>query len=62
MDLRAALPFLLPKAIAWAQEEASRAATSGRALTAEEITLARKVGVVNAEVVRIQSCDRVMSN
>jgi hypothetical protein len=59
MDLRAALSFLLPKAIAWAQDEALRAATSGRALTAEEITLARKVGVVNAEVVRIQSCDRL---
>lgn len=59
MDLRAALPFLLPKAIAWAEEEALRAATSGRALTAEETVLARKVGVVTPELIRIQSCDRL---
>ena len=59
MDLRAALPLLLPKAIAWAEEEALRVATSGRALTADEITLARKVGVVKPELIRIQSCDRL---
>lgn len=59
MDLLAALPLLLPKAIAWAQEEESRAASSGRALTADEITLARTVGVVNAKRIRIQSCDRL---
>lgn len=59
MDLRAALPLLMPKAIAWAQGEESRAATTGRALTTDEITLARKVGVVNAERIRIQSCDRL---
>ena len=59
MDLRAALPLLLPKAIAWAQEEESRATTSGRVLTTDEITLARKVGVVNAEFIRVQSCDRL---
>ena len=57
MDLLAALPKLLPKAIAWAEEEASRAATSGRVLNAEEIAFARKVGVTNPELVRIQSCD-----
>jgi hypothetical protein len=57
MDLRAALPFLLPKAIAWAAEEALRVATSGRALTVDEITLAHKVGVVKPELIRIQSCD-----
>jgi len=59
MDLRAALPLLLPKAIVWADEEALRVATSGRALTADEITLARKVGVVKPELIRIQSCDRL---
>ena len=59
MDLRAALPLLLPKAIAWAQEEELRAATSGRALTADEITLAREVGVVNAKLIRVKSCDRL---
>ena len=59
MDLRAALPHLLPKAIAWAEEEALRVATSGRALTADEITLARNVGVVKPELIRIQSYDRL---
>lgn len=59
MDLRAALPLLLPKAVAWAQEEELRAATSGRALTADEITLAQKVGVVNAKLIRVKSCDRL---
>ena len=59
MDLRGALPLLLPKAIAWAEEEASRVATSGRALTADEITLAGKVGVVKPDLIRIQSCDRL---
>ena len=59
MDLRAALPLLMPKAIEWAQEEESHASVTGRALTTDEITLARKVGVVNAELIRIQSCDRL---
>ena len=59
MDLRAALPLLLPKAIAWAEREALRVATSGRALTADEIALACKVGVAKAELIRIQSCDRL---
>lgn len=59
MDLRAALPCLLPKAIAWAEEEALRVATSGRALTDDEITLAGKVGVAKPDLIRIQSCDRL---
>ena len=40
-------------------EMASRAATSGRVLNAEEIAFARKVGVTNPELVRIQSCDHL---
>jgi hypothetical protein len=59
MDLRAALPLILPKAIAWAEEEASRAVTSGRVLNTDEIALARKVGVANPERIRIQSCNRL---
>jgi hypothetical protein len=59
MDLRAALPLLLPKAIAWAEEEALRVATSGRGLTDDEITLAGKVGVAKPDLIRIQSCDRL---
>ena len=59
MDLRAALPQLLPKAIVWAEGEASRVASAGRVLTTEEITLARKAGVVKPELIRIQLCSRL---
>ncbi len=59
MDIRAALPAVLPKAIIWAQEEASLAANCGRALTIDEVALARKVGVARPELIRIQSCDRL---
>ena len=59
MDLRAALPQLLPEAIAWAEGEASRVASAGRALTIEEVTLARKVGVLKPELIRIQSCSHL---
>lgn len=57
MDLQAILPLLLPKAITWAEEESLRVEATGRALTADEITLASRVGVVKAELIRIQSCD-----
>ncbi|MGH8427942.1 MAG: hypothetical protein ACRES7_08170 [Gammaproteobacteria bacterium] len=59
MDLRSALPLLLPKAVTWAEEEALRVATSGRVLTAEEMALARKVGVIKPEPIRIQSCSHL---
>lgn len=59
MDLRAALPLLLPKAIAWAEGEASRVATSGRTLTTQELGLARKVGVTKPDLIRIESVDRL---
>lgn len=59
MDLRAALPQLLPSAIAWAENEALRVATSGRSLSTDEIALALKVGVTRPELIRIQVCDRL---
>ena len=57
MDLQAALPLLLPKAIAWAVEQAQHAATAGRSLTAVEEQIARSVGVVNPERVRVLIVD-----
>lgn len=57
MNLQAALPFLLPKAIAWAERESQRIANSGRALTEREQKLAREVGVTRVEQIRIALVD-----
>jgi hypothetical protein len=57
VNLRAALPQLLPRAIAWAEAEATRIAVFGRPLDAEEIQLAREVGVAQPEQVRIATAD-----
>ena len=57
MNLQAALPFLLPKAIAWAKRESQRIANSGRALTECEQELAREVGVAKLEQIRIALVD-----
>ena len=53
LDLAAELPRLLPKAIAWAEEECIGAATSGVPLDAMGTQLARAVGVRNPELIRI---------
>jgi hypothetical protein len=52
-DLEARLPTLLPKAIAWAEQEAVAASQSGRALVAWELDLARAVGVTRPELIRL---------
>lgn len=57
MDLQSALPLLLPKAIAWAEEQAQQAASSGRALTEREREIARSVGVAQPERVRVVLVD-----
>jgi hypothetical protein len=54
MDLRQALSTLMPAAVAWAERRAQRAAKVGVALTQEETLLARRVGVVHPELVRIE--------
>jgi hypothetical protein len=53
MDLKHALPQLLPMAIAWAEAEAQKAAQTGAALTSSEESLARAVGVQHPELVRV---------
>ena len=53
MDLKQALPQLLPLAIAWAEAEAQKAAQTGAALTSAEEHLARTVGVQHPELVRV---------
>jgi SAM-dependent methyltransferase len=57
VNLKAALLHLLPKAIAWAETEAARAADAGRSLVAGEIRLARRVGVAQPERVRLAPVD-----
>lgn len=54
MDLRQALPTLMPAAVAWAERRAQHAAEVGVALTQEETRLARQVGVVHPELVRVE--------
>ncbi len=53
IDIAAALPTLLPRAIAWAEAEERRILSQGRPLTDIEIQLSRAVGVKRPERVRI---------
>ena len=59
MDLRQALPALLPPAIAWAEARAKRAAEVGSALTAAEQEIARQVGVSQPARVRVEIVDEL---
>ena len=53
MDLQAVLPSLLPLAITWAEARAAEGAHSGIALNNHLLTIARSVGVVQPELIRI---------
>src|SRR5512141_2379137 len=55
MDLRRALPALLPLAIAWAQARSREVQTHGVCLSADALALARAVGVARPELVRVAS-------
>ncbi len=57
MDFQAALPLLLPKAIAWAESEASAAAKTGHALNELAQRVARRVGVFCPELIRVALVD-----
>lgn len=52
-DLRAALPVLVPKAIAWAEAQHSSIAQVGQPLNDVLLALARSVGVVHPELIRV---------
>lgn len=52
-NLAAALPILLPKAIAWAEAEAAAAQRQGSPLNANGVRLARAVGVARPELIRV---------
>jgi len=57
MDLKAALPYLLLEAIAWADTQAAHCAGSGRPLDDGEAQLARSVGVTRPDRVRVALVD-----
>jgi hypothetical protein len=52
-DLQAALPRLLPRAIAWANEREAEILRNGVLLNATGVAVARSVGVVSPELIRI---------
>lgn len=54
MVLWASLPRLLPKAVAWAEEQQANILESGSPLSAEQTTVARGVGVSHPEDIRIK--------
>jgi hypothetical protein len=59
MDPFAALPSLLPAAIAWAKEQASRAIRDGEPLSVDDAALASRVGVRRPDLVRIVPVDEL---
>lgn len=52
-DLSAALPTIVPKAIAWAEEQATFIAEEGRPLSASLFDVAQRVGVAHPERIRV---------
>jgi hypothetical protein len=59
MDLRSALPHLLPKAIAWAEARASEITSSGFPLDDVGLSLAHKVGVQRPDLIRVSMASRL---
>ena len=59
IDLAAALPALLPRAIAWAEAESRSAIEAGAPLDFADAALARSVGVRNPENIRVRVVDRM---
>jgi len=57
VDLRVALPLLLPRAIEWAVARSQEAAACGRSLSEREIAIARAVGVRQPELIRVYVVD-----
>ncbi len=58
-DLRSALPLLLPKAIAWAEERADEVILNGTPLSDQGISIAQRAGVTSPHLIRIAMVDRL---
>ncbi|MGB2831500.1 MAG: hypothetical protein WBC07_01005 [Methylotenera sp.] len=52
-DLRTVLPLLIPKAIAWAEAQSSFIGQVGQPLNDALLTVARSVGVMHPELIRV---------
>jgi hypothetical protein len=59
VNLKTALPALMPVAVQWAEATAEYAALSGRPLDEAECGIARRVGVSRPERVRLLLVDRM---
>ena len=59
MEWMIRLPQLLPLAVEWAEGEAQRVAATGEPLDAQNLALARRIGVARPELVRIELFDHV---
>ena len=59
IDLAAALPALLPRAILWAEAQSRSVLEEGAPLDAARQTLARSVGVTSPERIRVRVVDRI---
>src|SRR5262245_46984280 len=59
MIYRAALKFVMPLACAWAQKQESVIIQNGVALTPNQITDAKRIGIVAPERVRLRVVDQI---
>jgi hypothetical protein len=59
VDLPSSLPMLVPRAIAWAQAQSQLVLVHGIALKAPGLALARSVGVIHPEHIRIAVVDHL---
>ena len=59
IDLAAALPLLIPKAVAWAQARETQILNQGTTLTDRELDMARRVGVTHPERIRLSFIDEL---
>ena len=58
-DLAAALPLLLPRAIAWVEAQEAQVLRTGKGLSTEGADLARSVGVRRPERIRVSLVDQI---
>ena len=58
-DLRAALPFILPKAIAWVELRQAEILENGVPLNDYGLSIARQVGVAQPELIRVALFEQI---
>lgn len=58
-DLAGALPLIVPRAVAWAEQQAAHIAAIGEPLDAQGLSLALRVGVSQPERVRLLHVPRI---